>query len=198
MKAAVEEAHNAGKKVAAHAYSTEAVNNALEAGVDSVEHGSFIGSDSAEKMYARGAYLVPTMSVYAAMHDRGEELGSPEYIQRKTAEVVKATRQALQTAMSAGVKIVAGTDCGAPGHPHGSLPDELALMVEAGASPMQAIHSATSVASALLGLEHTVGALEADKSADIVAVAGNPLEDIKAIKDVRLVLVGGEEEVHKT
>ena len=191
MRVGVEEAHKAGKKVAAHAYSSESIDNALEAGVDSIEHGSFIDQETAEKMRDQGTYLVPTMSVYAAMDEQGTELGAPEYIQRKTKEVLTATQEALQTAMEAGVKIAAGTDCGAPGHPHGSLPMELELMVEAGATPMQAIQFGTSGAAELLGLETEIGSLEAGKRADFLAVSGNPLEDIACIEQVDLVVMGG-------
>ncbi len=191
MRAGVEEAHKAGKKVAAHAYSAEAINNALEAGVDSIEHGSFIDQGTAEKMRDQDSYLVPTMSVYAAMDEQGTELGAPEYIQRKTKEVLAATQEALQTAMEAGVKIAAGTDCGAPGHPHGSLPMELELLVEAGATPMQAIQFGTSAAAELLGLETEIGSFAPGKKADFLAVSANPLEDIACIKQVDLVVVGG-------
>lgn len=192
MRAGVEEAHKAGKKVAAHAYSAEAINNALEAGVDSIEHGSFIDQKTAEKMRDQQAYLVPTMSVYAAMDERGPELGAPEYVQRKTKEVLTATQEALRTAMEAGVKIAAGTDCGAPGHPHGTLQMELRLMAEAGATPMQAIQSGTSAAAELLGLEAEIGTLEVGKSADLVAIGGNPLEDITDLEKVELVVLRGE------
>ena len=191
MSAGVEEAHKAGKKVAAHAYSAEAINNALEAGVDSIEHGSFIDQKTAGQMRDQGTYLVPTMSVYAAMAEQGTELGAPEYIQRKTKEVLTATKEALQTAMEAGVKIAAGTDCGAPGHPHGSLPMELELMVEAGATPMQAIQCGTLAAAELLGLGTEIGSLEAGKRADFLAVSGNPFEDIMRIEQVDLVVMGG-------
>ena len=192
MSAGVEEAHKAGKKVAAHAYSAEAINNALEAGVDSIEHGSFIDQKTAGQMRDQGTYLVPTMSVYAAMAEQGTELGAPEYIQRKTKEVLTATKEALQTAMEAGVKIAAGTDCGAPGHPHGSLPMELELMVEAGATPMQAIQCGTLAAAELLGLGTEIGSFESGKSADLVAVGGNPLEDTKNLEKVKLVVIEGE------
>jgi imidazolonepropionase-like amidohydrolase len=133
MRAGVAEAHKAGRKVAAHAYSTEAINNALDAGVDSIEHGSFIDRATAERMREQGTYLVPTMSVYEAMNEKGPELGAPEYIQRKTAEALEASREAFRLALEVGVLVAAGTDCGAPGHPHGTLPEELKLMVEAGA-----------------------------------------------------------------
>jgi imidazolonepropionase-like amidohydrolase len=191
MQAGVEEAHKAGRKVAAHAYSVEAISNALEAGVDSIEHGSFLDAKTAKRMREEGVYLVPTISVYAAMYAKGTELGAPEYIQRKTPEVLDASREALRLALEVGVPIAAGTDCGAPGHPHGSLPEELRLMVEAGATPTQALHFGTAAAAELLGIGEELGTLEPGKKADLVAVTGNPLQDIDALRDVRLVLRKG-------
>jgi imidazolonepropionase-like amidohydrolase len=191
MRPAVEEAHKAGRKAAAHAYSVEAINNALEAGVDSVEHGSFLDRETVGRMREQGTYLVPTMSVYAAMAEKGPGLGSPEYITRKTAEVLEAGGEAFRLALEAGVPVAAGTDCGAPGHPHGTLPEELRLMVEAGATPQQALRFGTSAAAELLGLGDEVGALEPGKRADLLAVAGDPTLDILALREVRLVLRDG-------
>jgi imidazolonepropionase-like amidohydrolase len=191
MKAGVEEAHKAGRKVAAHAYSAEAINNALDAGVDSIEHGSFMDRTTAERMREQGTYLVPTLSVYQAMSDKGPELGAPEYIRRKTAEVLEASREAFRLAHEVGVPIAAGTDCGAPGHPHGTLPEELRLMVEAGAVPAEALRYGTSAAADLLGLAEEVGTLEPGKRADLLAVAGDPLHDIRALREVRLVVRDG-------
>jgi imidazolonepropionase-like amidohydrolase len=193
MRAAVEEAHKAGRKVAAHAYSAEAINNALDARVDSIEHGSFIDRATAERMREQGTYLVPTMSVYEAMNDKGPELGAPDYIQRKTAEVLEASREAFRLALEAGVPVAAGTDCGAPGHPHGTLPEELRLMVEAGATPLEALRYGTSAAADLLGLGEEVGTLEPGTKADLLAVGGDSLHDIRALRDVRLVLRDGSE-----
>ena len=191
MRAGVEETHKAGRKVAAHAYSVEAVGNALDAGVDSIEHGSFMDRDTAGRMRESGTYLVPTMSVYRAMSERGPELGAPEYIRRKTAEVLKASREAFRVALEAGVPVAAGTDCGAPGHPHGTLPEELMLMVESGASPIQALRFGTSAAADLLGLGDEVGSLEPGKRADLLAVDGDPTSEILALRDVRMVLRDG-------
>ena len=191
MRAGVEETHKAGRKVAAHAYSVEAVGNALDAGVDSIEHGSFIDRDTAGRMRESGTYLVPTMSVYRAMSEGGPELGAPEYIRRKTADVLEASREAFRLALEAGVPVAAGTDCGAPGHPHGTLPDELMLMVESGASPIQALRFGTSAAADLLGLGDEVGSLEPGKRADLLAVDGDPTSEILALRDVRLVLRDG-------
>ena len=191
LRVAVEEAHKAGRRVAAHAYSIEAIGNALDAGVDSIEHGSFIDRDTAGRMRESGTYLVPTMSVYRAMSERGPELGAPEYIRRKTAEVLGASREAFRLALEAGVPVAAGTDCGAPGHPHGTLPEELMLMVESGASPIQALRFGTSAAADLLGLGDEVGSLEPGKRADLLAVEGDPTSEILALRDVRLVLRDG-------
>jgi imidazolonepropionase-like amidohydrolase len=176
--------------VAAHAYSAEAINNALEAGVDSIEHGSFIDQATAKRMREQGTYLVPTLSVYQAMSDKGPELGAPDYIQRKTAEVLEASREAFRLALEIGVKVAAGTDCGAPGHRHGTLLEELRLMVEAGAVPSEALRYGTAAAADLLGLAEEVGTLEPGRKADLLAV-GDPLRDIGALRDVRLVMRDG-------
>ncbi len=193
MRAGVEEAHKAERKVAAHAYSVAAISNALDAGVDSIEHGSFVDRATAERMREQGVYLVPTMSVYAAMSEKGPELGAPNYIQRKTTEVLGASREAFRIAQEVGVKIAAGTDCGAPGHPHGTLAAELRLMVEAGSTPIDALRYGTSSAAELLGLSGEIGTLEPGKRADILAINGNPLQDIRALHGVRLVLRSGVE-----
>jgi imidazolonepropionase-like amidohydrolase len=193
LRAGVAEAHKAGRKVAAHAYSAEAINNALSAGVDSIEHGSFLDRATAERMREQGTYLVPTLSVYQAMSDRGPELGSPDYIQRKTAEVLMASREAFRLALETGVPLAAGTDCGAPGHPHGTLPEELRVMVDAGATPLEALRYGTSAAAVVLGLAEEVGTLEPGKKADLLAVGGDPLRDVGALRDVRLVLRDGSE-----
>jgi imidazolonepropionase-like amidohydrolase len=198
MRAAVEEAHKGGRKVAAHAYSVAAIHNALEAGVDSIEHGSFLDRETAERMRERGTYLLPTMSVYQAMSDKGPELDAPQYIQRKTAEIVEASREAFRLALETGVPIAAGTDCGAPGHPHGTLLQELILMVENGATPMQALRYCTSVSADLLDLGEEVGTLVPGKQADLLAVAGNPVSDIRALGEVHLVLRNGVEVFRRT
>lgn len=181
MRAAVEEAHKGGRKVAAHAYSVAAIQNALEAGVDSIEHGSFLDRETAERMRERGTYLLPTISVYQAMSDKGPELGAPQYIQRKTAEILEASREAFRLALEMDVPIAAGTDCGAPGHPHGTLLQELTLMVESGATPMRALRYCSSAPADLLGLSEEVGTLVPGKQADLLAVAGNPVSDIRAL-----------------
>jgi len=191
MRAGVEEAHKASRKVAAHAYSPAAISNALDAGVDSVEHASLLDRGTAERMRGAGCYMVPTLSTYRAMYEAGERLGLAEHLRRKTAEVLEASRSAFRLAMEVGVPLAAGTDCGSPGHPHGSLREELRLMVEYGARPMEAIRFATSAAAGLLGIASEVGTLEPGKRADLVAVGGDSLRDMAVLRDVRLVLRDG-------
>ncbi len=191
MRAGVEEAHKTGRKTGAHAYSPRAIANALEAGIDSVEHASFLSAELAARMRQQKTYIVPTLSVYQAMHDRGPTLGTPEYILRKTTDVMLASRAAFKLALEAGVPIAAGTDCGAPGHPHGTLPEELRLMVEFGATPMQAIRFGTAAAADVLGLGADIGTLEPGKRADLLVVAGDASRSILALREVRLVLRDG-------
>ena len=107
--------------------------------------------------------------------------------------MLEASREAFRLAMEVGVKIAAGTDCGAPGHPHGTLPEEMRLMVEAGATPTEALRYGTSAAADLLGLAEEVGTLEPGKKADLIAVGGDPLHDIWALGEVRLMLRNGEQ-----
>jgi imidazolonepropionase-like amidohydrolase len=192
MRVAVDEAHNAGRKVTAHAYSSQAIENALDAGVDCLEHGSFLVGETADRMRASGTFLVPTLSVYRAMFAAGPKLGTPDYLRRKTQYVMEASRVSFRIALDAGLRMATGTDCGAPGHPHGTLHTELEAMVEYGASPAQALVAATSSAAELLDLGDDIGTLQSDKLADVIAVGGNPFDDIRALRDVRLVVRAGK------
>ena len=159
--------------------------------MDCLEHGSFLERDAADRMLRDGTFLVPTLSVYRAMYEAGPRLGTPDYLQRKTAYVMEAGRSSFRIALEAGLRIATGTDCGAPGHPHGRLAEELALMVEYGATPAQALRAATSDAAELLGLADEIGTLVPGKRADIVAVAEDPFTSIAALRDVRLVVKDG-------
>lgn len=195
MAAATEEAHNAGRHVTAHAYTPPAIVNALDAGVDCIEHGSFITPEIAERMRAQGKYLVPTISVYQAMHDGAEEEIHcvPPELRRKTLQVLEASRAAFRLAMDVGVPIATGTDCGSPNHPHGSIAREIALMVEYGASPSQALRFATSSAAKLLRLDDEIGTLAPGKRADLIAVAEDPLRNVAALDKIKLVIRDGRQ-----
>jgi len=191
MRAGVEEAHKAGRKVAAHAYSPKAIANALDAGVDSIEHASFLDEACAIRMKETGTFMVPTLSTYEAMYTCGQKMDLPDYIMRKTGDVMLASRAAFGLALKTDVRIATGTDAGAPGHPHGSLSEELRLMVEYGATALDAIRFATGNAAELLGLAHEIGTLEPGKRADLLAVSGDPLQDIRVLKNVLLVVRDG-------
>lgn len=192
LRAAAEAAHDAGLRITAHAYSTEAIQNALDADVDSIEHGSFLSPEQAMEMSDRGVFLVPTLSVYRAMAEGARRLDLSEHVRAKTEEVLKVSEVAFRTALAAGVPIATGTDAGSPGHPHsGALAAELLAMVEAGATPYQALIFATARAAELLQMLDTIGTLERGKQADFTIVAGDATGDISRVKDVMLTIKGG-------
>jgi imidazolonepropionase-like amidohydrolase len=191
LSAAVREAHKVGKKVAVHVYPAKGIEICLDAGIDSIEHGSFLTPELAKRMALQGTFLVPTLSVFQAMHGRQNEPTTMEFIRRKTAQVVEASQQAVKVAKANGVKIGAGTDSGGPWHPHGSIVKEIEALIRAGLTPAEAISAATLTNAEILGLEKQIGSLETGKLADFIAVEGNPLEDIGAMNKVAIVIKGG-------
>jgi len=182
MKAIVEEAHRLRHKVAAHAMARPGVDNALNAGVDSIEHGIAIPDDLLDMMIAKGVYLCPTLTVteFVAPGRGGVWLKIPQY-----------HRDTFQRALRKGVKIAFGTDAG--GFPWDAINEakEFEYETQYGMTAMQAIQSATRVASELLGMSDQIGTLEAGKFADVIAVSGNPLNDITALQRVGFVMKDG-------
>jgi imidazolonepropionase-like amidohydrolase len=191
LSAAVHEAHTTSKKVAVHVYPAKGIEISLDAGVDSIEHGSFLTPELARRMSSKGTFLVPTLSVYQSMHEQQTDPSTPEYIKRKTAQVVEASREALRIAKANRMKIATGTDAGGPWRPHGTLFKEVELFVESGMSPAEALHCATLSGAELLGMDRDIGSLEPGKLADLIAVKGDPLADIRAIRRVVFVAKGG-------
>jgi imidazolonepropionase-like amidohydrolase len=189
LKAAVEEAHKAGLKVAAHTYSDEAARMAVEAGADSIEHGLYIREETFRLMAQRGVYYVPTLMVYELWRD-GKIFGgiSPEN-KVKLTNTVREHTESYRRALAAGVKIAFGTDTF---ELPGTNAQELELMVRYGMRPADALRSATSVSAALLGLGELTGAVEPGRSADLIAVEGDPLADISAVRRVSFVMKGGK------
>ena len=178
MRALVDEAHALGRRVMCHAVGGPGLRRAIEAGVDSIEHGCYLDEDPEliPMMVERGIFFVPTLTVY-------------EYHRESTAPHVRERARALRAhhlesvrhALAAGVKVVAGTDAGGHGHPNNAL--ELEHLVAAGMSPMQALQAATSLAAECLALEAEIGTIEKGKWADLVVVDGDPLRDVRILQD---------------
>jgi len=187
MNAIVQEAHHWGRKAAAHCHGDRAAAMAIDAGVDSIEHGSFLTAATLASMKEHGVYLVPTL--LAGEWIGGKIGGYPQSIQDKAKAAITARDGMFRNALKAGVKIAFGTDSGVSAH--GVNAREFALMTGLGMTPAAALRSATSVAAALLGIDDRLGTLAAGKVADIVAVPGNPLDDIRATERVSFVMKDG-------
>jgi imidazolonepropionase-like amidohydrolase len=176
--------------VAAHAEGLDGIKIAIEAGVDTVEHGCYLDEPTARLMAERGTYLVPTVSVFDVMA-RAVDASVPAYVREKAPQVAEATKEALRIAKRCGVRIAAGTDAGSPAHPHSGLPLELELYVELGLTPHEAVVSATSVAADALD-QPQLGRLVEGCHADVLVVGGDPTEEIGALRRVLAVYVAGE------
>ncbi|MGE5233540.1 MAG: metal-dependent hydrolase family protein, partial [Acidobacteriota bacterium] len=187
MNAIVEEAHHWGRKVAAHCHGDTAGKMAIEAGVDSIEHGSFLKPDTLEMMKQKGVYLVPTL--LAGEWTGGKADRFPPAIANKAKAALAARSEMFRNALKIGVKIAFGTDSAVS--PHGMNAQEFPLMTGLGMTPVEALRSATVGAADLLGLSAEIGSLEVGKAADVVAVAGNPLQDIRSTEHPLLVVKGG-------
>jgi imidazolonepropionase-like amidohydrolase len=186
LRAIVEAAHNLNLRVAAHAHGTAGINAALAAGVDSIEHGSWIDDRSIDLLLAKGSYVVPTAYLQDWFLARK---GIPESAHEARRRNVALIHPKLSSAMKKGVKIAMGTDAGIM--PHGLNAKEIVKYVELGMTPQQAIQTATNHAAKLLRIDGEVGTLEAGKNADVVALADNPLERINAVEKVTFVMRGG-------
>ena len=193
MNAVVEEAAMWGRKVAAHAHGAEAIKRAIKSGVASVEHASLIDDEGIALAKSHGTYLV--MDIYNDDYIMSEykRLGFPQKILDKEAKVGRTQRENFRKAAQAGVKLAYGTDSGV--YPHGWNGKQFAKMVEWGLTPMQAIQAATVNAADLLGWSDRVGSVQPGRFADIVAVNGDPLTDIRELERVTFVMKGGV--VHK-
>jgi imidazolonepropionase-like amidohydrolase len=189
VRAAVEEASHKGLKVAAHAHSTEGIKIAVRAGVASIEHGTYLDDEGIRLMKEHGTYLVA--DIYDAEWIRqGAAAGYPQDFADKQPEGDEIQRQAFKKAVQAGVKIAFGTDVS--NFPHGLNANQFAWQVKYGQSPMEAIRSATVNASDLIGRDNNAGSLEPGKWADLIAVQGDPLSDVRVLEKVAFVMKGGK------
>jgi imidazolonepropionase-like amidohydrolase len=180
MQALVEEAHALDRRVMCHALGGRGLDIAIEAGVNSIEHGSYLNEDPRhlERMAERGIFFVPTLLVYE-YHRK-----SPQpHVRERAQALYEHHVESIKRALRVGVKIVAGTDAGGHGHPANA--GELDCLVRAGMTPMQALQAATGWAAECLGQEAELGTVEAGKLADLVVVAGDPLADITLLRDIR-------------
>lgn len=190
LAAIVDTAADYGFHVAAHAHGVEGMQRAIRAGVRSIEHGTYMDAETMELMKQHGTYFVPTILAGVTVAERAEIEGYfPEVIRPKAAAIGPKIQETFARAYAAGVKIAFGTDSGVS--PHGENAREFALMVEAGMTPMEAIHSATRVAAELLEIEDDLGSIEPGKLADLIAVVDDPLTDITALQRIRFVMKGG-------
>jgi imidazolonepropionase-like amidohydrolase len=190
LNAIVDEAHALRRKTAAHAHGAEGAKRAIRAGIDSIEHGTFLDDEALEMMKQRGTYLVPTLMAPHGIQeqiDQGMYIPAPILAKAKTA--IAAGRQTFQKALAKGVKIGLGTDAAV--YAHGRNTEEFHLMVDLGMKPMDALKAGTSEDADLLGLADKIGTLEAGKFADVVAVPGDPVENIRQTEHVFFVMKEG-------
>ena len=190
MKAVVDEAHMDGLKVAAHAHGASGIKDAIRAGVDTIEHASLVDDEGIRLAVQKGAYF--SMDIYNTDYTQAEGAKNgvlPENM-KKDADIGEIQRQNYKKALKAGVKMVYGTDAGI--YPHGDNAKQFAVMVRYGATPLQAIQSATITASQALGWDKDVGQIAVGQYGDIIAVAGNPLDDVTKLERPQMVMKGGE------
>jgi imidazolonepropionase-like amidohydrolase len=186
----VDEAHALDRRVMCHALGGRGLRIAVEAGVDSIEHGCYLDEEPEllDRMAERGIFFVPTYAVY----DYHRKSAIP-HIRERARDLAEHHALSLSRALAAGVRIAAGTDAGGHGHPPNAL--EIACLVRAGMTPLQALRAATGWAAECLGRGHDIGTVEKGKLADLVAVAGDPLADVGMLQDpgrIALVLKGGK------
>ena len=190
MKAIVETAHGLGRKVAAHAHGLAGIKNAVLAGVDSVEHGSYINDEGIQMMKEHGTYLVPTVYLEDWFMQNMQTLGWTPNTMEKGRAVIPIAYKNVSHALKSGLKVALGTDAGV--YPHGLNGHEFGKMVEMGLTPLQSIQAGTVNGADLVGWSDRVGTIEAGKFADLVAVDGDPIANIHVLENVRFVMKGGE------
>jgi imidazolonepropionase-like amidohydrolase len=183
LRAAVEEAQSADRKVAAHAHGSSGMKNAVRAGVHSIEHATLMDEEAAVMMKQQGVFMVPTLSALATTAACRLGCGIPESALDKAKSMTKRHRVSFKNALRNGIQIAMGTDAGTPYNFHGENAQELERMVAFGMSPMQAILASTSAAARLIGIQDQVGTIEKGKLADLLLFEGNPLRHIDLLRD---------------
>jgi imidazolonepropionase-like amidohydrolase len=190
LKAGIEEAHNAGRKTTTHALGIGGVANAIEAGIDCIEHGFFLTDELIEKMILKDIWLVPTIIPVIRLIEMGEAGRIPDWVKKKIVSYGDSWKMGAVRARKAGVKIALGTDTGTPFNFHGKNAEELVALVDIGFEPAEVIAATTIRAAELLGLAEDIGSLTSGKKADLVVVHGDPTRDISILSDpTKIVLV---------
>jgi len=189
MRAIVDEAHRLGLKTSAHAHGTEGIKAAIRAGTDSIEHGIHLDEEGCRLMIERGTYLVPTLWITDSYFERYKSWGIPEYAHQKISAFIPIALKNVERAIRMGVKVAVGTDAGVGEHALSGK--EFTALVKYGMKPMDAIVAGTSGAARLIGQYEQFGSVEPGKFADLVAVAGNPLQDIRLLERVQFVMKEG-------
>jgi imidazolonepropionase-like amidohydrolase len=192
MEAACDAAHNAGRRITAHAGSAKAISDGIKAGLDCIEHGYFLDQPTVEQMEKRGVYLVPTLSVSRA-EDYMRRIGCPQWMIDKSLRAGEDHMRSFQMALEAGVKIAMGTDM-LPADPYdGTLAvyREIEWMVQGGMRPIDALRAATLSAAELCGVDDRLGSIAPGKLADLVAMPADPLDDIRALRSIDFVVKDG-------
>ena len=191
MISAIQTAHSFGRKVAAHAHGETAIRLAVEAGIDSIEHGVFMSEAIMDLMKVKGTFFVPTLCApyYAVNEGLRREPDNPDH--HKSQEILERHREVLRHCSEKGIKIAMGTDAGCPFNPYEKAPHEMVLMTEAGLSPEAAIRAGTRGGAALLGLQDW-GSLEPGKRACFLGLNANPLEHIASVDDEKTVYLDGK------
>ncbi|HKD52474.1 MAG TPA: amidohydrolase family protein [Candidatus Acidoferrum sp.] len=190
LNAIVDEAHALKLKTAAHAHGAEGAKRAIRAGIDSIEHGSFLDDEALNMMKQRGTYYVPTLMAAEGLSEQmSKGVAIPPPILVKAHAAIAAIHQTFQKALGMGIKIGLGTDAAV--YPHGRNPEEFHQMVDLGMKPIEALKAGTSADAELLGLADKIGTLEPGKLADVVAVPGDPVENIRTTEHVFFVMKEG-------
>jgi imidazolonepropionase-like amidohydrolase len=192
LKAAAITAHEAGLKITAHCIGYEGSRLAVEAGIDSIEHGTFLDDETVRLMVDKGTYLIPTLSTWDWPLRVGPHQGMPDGERIQIEKRKASSQESFRKALNAGVKICAGTDAGGSGAMHGFIAREIELMIESGMSIQEGLESATSRAAVLAGIDSIVGTIEVGKQADFVLLDGDPLSDPSALRNIWAVYQGGK------
>jgi imidazolonepropionase-like amidohydrolase len=189
MEILIAESHRLGRKVATHAHSALAIKDAVRAGVDSIEHGIFLDDDGIRLMKEHHTFLVPTSYPLFWFEENAPKMHLPPWVTEKAAIIIPAAKKNMAAAFKSGVRVALGTDAGV--YPHGQNGGEFWAMVTLGMSPVEALRAGTVNAADLMGLSDLIGSVSAGRLADIVAVEGNPLNDVSLLRHVQFVMKGG-------